>query len=390
MAELAASVITIAHVVCMLIENSQKAINYIDEVKSINEPIDKLLAKVKDLHGLIGMVESSCEKAEMILDSSSKALRRVRKTLVDCKVLLESTKQIAYDLAALKSVTWQQKYEVKRRLDRLRGVIQTTNKSIKWNIGQLNVGVNCINTEISIMAEINATRRTSEAINERHTVSLPEEIQTARNDNISPISETFSDADTLFGPNPDLDLRPFPTYSSFSPRPSISSTLSHTPSIPYDRSYSVTSSTELTPLTSKNDWKDFEFHIMKCGSRGDRINELRKILQRHSDGVALAKSTDIISRFPLHSAALRGDVDLGRILIDEYQADVNAKDARRNSILDLAVASKKIDFVALLLERGVDEGTISKQNKTSFAGMRRTINHKSRTLSQSSQRGGIT
>jgi hypothetical protein len=388
MAELAASVISIAHAVCMLIENTQKAIRYIEEVKSINEPIEKLLVQVKDLHGLIAMVESSCEKAETILDSGSKSLRQVRKALVDCKVLLEDLRPIAYDLAALKSVTWQQKYEVKRQLDRLKGKIQTANNSIQWNIGRLNIGLHCINTEIHM--EINATRRTSEATSEHQTTALPVEIRTAQEHDISPLSRTFSDADTIFGPDPDLDLRTFPTSSSMSLRPSISSTISHTPSLQYNRSDSVTSATELTPLTSKHDWKDFEFHIMKCVGRQGRIEMLRAILQRHSDGAALARSTDAMERTPLHSAALRGDVELGRILIDEYQADVNAKDAKPNSILDIAVANRKTDFVALLLEHNVNEGTISKKNETSFVKMKRTIKHKNRTVSQSSQRGGIT
>lgn len=388
MAELAASVISIAHAVCMLIENTQKAIKYIEEIKSINEPIDKLLVQVKDLHGLIGMVESSCEKAETVLDSGSKSLRQVRKALVDCKGLLKDLKPIAHDLAALESVTWQQKYEVKRRLDRLKGKIETANNSIQWNMGRLNIGLHCINTDIH--TEMNATRRTSETTSEAQVMALPVEIQTAQEHNLPPLSRAFSDADTIFGPDPDLDLRTFPTSSSMSPRPSISSTMSHTPSIQYDRSDSVTSATELTPLTSKNDWKDFEFHIMKSVGRQGRMEELRAILRRHSDGVALARSTDTMDRTPLHSAALRGDVDLGTILINEYQADVNAKDAKPNSILDLAVANRKTDFVALLLKHSVNEGSISKKNESSFIKMKRTIKHKNRALGQSSQAGGIT
>jgi hypothetical protein len=129
---------------------------------------------------------------------------------------------------------------------------------------------------------------------------------------------------------------------------------------------------------------------MNCGGKQERMQEIRAILQRHSDGVVLARSTDTMNRTPLHSAALRGDVDLGRILIDEYQADVNAKDAKPNSVLDLAVANRKTGFVALLLEHNVNEHTISKRNETSFVKMKRMIKHKGRILSQSSQRNGIT
>ena len=129
---------------------------------------------------------------------------------------------------------------------------------------------------------------------------------------------------------------------------------------------------------------------MKCGRKQERMQEIRAILQRHSDGVVLAKSTDPMNRTPLHSAALRGDVDLGWVLINDYQADVNAKDAKPNSILDLAVANRHANFVALLLQHNVNEDVISEKNVKSFIKMKRTINHKSRAMSQGSQRDGIT
>jgi len=97
MAELAASVITIAHTVCVLIENSQKAIRYIDEVKSVNDPINDLLANVKGLERLTKTVEATCKRAEPSVSSDNRSLRDVRKALEACQQRLEKLKPLAFD-----------------------------------------------------------------------------------------------------------------------------------------------------------------------------------------------------------------------------------------------------------------------------------------------------
>ncbi|KAF2822934.1 hypothetical protein CC86DRAFT_409707 [Ophiobolus disseminans] len=391
MAELAASVITIAHTVCMLIENSQKAIKYIDEIKSINDPINDLLANIKGLERLTKTVESTCKGAESGISGDSRSLRDVRKTLADCHKRLENLKPLAFELAALESRTWRQRATIKMRLDRVKSNIKAMKGGIQWDMTMLNTQLHCLNVDLS------GTRRTSDSTEGRSSIACLTGTQTSTELNISPISRTMSDAETIFGPDPDLELRRFSTSLSLSPRlsvssrPSVSSTSSHTPSRLYHRSDSVTSAVEHTPLTSKNEWKDFDFYILKCGRKQERIQEIREILQRHSDGIALARSTDTSDRTPLHIAAQRGDVDLARVLIDEYQADIDAQDSKPCSVLDLAVAGRHRDFVALLLERGVDERAISTRHKPKFREMKRTIiferqaASKSRSMSQSIQ-----
>jgi len=273
------------------------------------------------------------------------------------------------------------------RLDRVKGNIKAMKRGIQWDINLLNTELHCLNVDLS------GTRRASETIEERQSIACPVEAQSPTEQNKSPVSRTLSNADTIFGPDPDLQLRRASTSLSFSPRPSISSTSSHAPSRLYHRSDSVTSAVEHTTLTNKNEWKDFDIHIVKCGGRQERVQEIRTILQQHSDGAALARSTDSSDRTPLHFAAQRGDVDLARVLIDEYYANIDAQDSKPNSVLDLAVAGKYRSFVALLLERGVDENAVSARNKPRFREMKRTINHekdvasKARTMSQSTQSG---
>ncbi|KAF1959477.1 hypothetical protein CC80DRAFT_502488 [Byssothecium circinans] len=373
MAELAASIITIAHVVCVLFETGQKAIEYIDDVKTINGPINELLARVKDLQRLTKTVALTYQQAEPSVSSDSRSLRLVRKALVTCEKRLENLKPLAFELASLESKTWRHKLTIKRQLDRAKREIKTMVEGIQWDINLLNSGLTCLNVDLGL------NRRSSEPLEEFRSTPVLAQLQSLSDRTVSPTSETLSDTETIFGPDPDLQLRRCSTTRSSSSRPSISSTSSHTPSRLYDPSDGAMSPTELTPLTSKNEWKDFDFHIKNCGGRQDRVQEIRDILARHSDGAALAKYTDTTDRTPLHVAAQRGDVDLGRILIDEYHADINAQDSKPCSVLELAVAGRNRSFVALLLERGVDENVVLTQNKRRFREMKRAIQHQKQT-----------
>jgi ankyrin repeat protein len=156
------------------------------------------------------------------------------------------------------------------------------------------------------------------------------------------------------------------------------------------------SATELTTLITKNEWKDFEFDIFKRRGSEDGIQEIREILQRHPDGTALARSKDTSGRTPLHAAAQRGDIDLARVLIDDYHVNVNAQDSRRHTVLDLAVMGRHRDFVALLLEQRVNEDAISPQNKKRFREIKGTLLHerrvreKTRAISRSEQSELVT
>ena len=121
-----------------------------------------------------------------------------------------------------------------------------------------------------------------------------------------------------------------------------------------------------------SDWVDFHWQIKKCGNDTSRVDEVRTILQQHTEAPTLTTSTDGSQRTPLHLAAQRGNVQLGRILLD-FGADINAKDSEPATVLDLAVINRNREFVAFLLDEGVDETLILDQNKDKFNEMKRII-----------------
>jgi hypothetical protein len=384
MAELLASVLTIAHAACLAFEAAQKTIAYLEEIRTINDPINDLLAKARDLERLTKTVASTYKRAEPSVGSNSRSLYQIRKELVVCRERLEKLKQLAFELRSLKSKTWLEKLTIKRRIDRLKRHTEDLEQGIQRNINMLHSGLLCLSVEL------NATRRASESVEVLTAIgAIPSSIEpSSRNEDIvSPISPRFgtlSDADTLFGPDLDLQIRRFSTPQVSSPRASVSSSSSHTPLRTYLRTDSITSETELTPLTAKNEWKDYEFHVKKC--RGNR-EQIREILQQHSDGIVLARSKDTCDRTLLHAAAQLGE---------DYHPDINAKDSKPHSVLDLAVMGKHRSFVALLIEKGVDEDAISPHNKKRFKEMKGAIAHerrvseKTRAMSRIEELGAVT
>jgi hypothetical protein len=390
MAELAASVLTIAQVACVLFERTQKALEYIEEVRSISDPICDLLAKVRALQRLTKTVASTYAQAEPNVSSESKSLRQIRKELKACQERLDRLKLLAFELASLRSTTMRERFTIKRRMDRVERDTKTLDQGIQHNINMLHFGLACLNVEL------NATRRASDTIAVPQAITVPRQISDSSEEFISPLSHTYtnlSSATTVFGRDPDLQLRIFSTSLSLSPEPSVFSTSSQGPLRTNVRNDSVTSATELAPLTAKNEWKDFDFQIIKCGGTKERIQE---ILQRHPDGIALAKSTDTYQRTWLHAAAQRGNVELVRVLIDDYRADINAQDSKPHSVLDLAVMNRRGSVVALLLDRGVDEDAISPSIKDKFKEMKRAIAHEEKAVAERmrsrsrSEQSGVT
>jgi hypothetical protein len=391
--ELAASVLTVVQVVFMLFEQFQNAIKYAKEVISINDTISDLLAKLRDLHRLTKTVASTYTQAESIVTRNSESLHQIRTALGSCQQHLETLKQLAFGLASLESTTFGKKFKTKQEMDRLKGNIQALKDNIQWDIGFLHSGLACLSVDLHV------TRRASESVEVPESIQASIRLQDSNEDTVSPLSPTFttlSNADTVFGPGPDLRLQGFSTSPSYTPRPSVSSASSQAPSRLSDRNDSVVSATELTTLITKNEWKDFEFDIFKRRGSEDGIQEIREILQRHPDGTALARSKDTSGRTPLHAAAQRGDIDLARVLIDDYHVNVNAQDSRRHTVLDLAVMGRHRDFVALLLEQRVNEDAISPQNKKRFREIKVTLLHerrvreKTRAMSRSEQSELIT
>jgi hypothetical protein len=391
--ELAASVLTVVHVVSMLFEQFQNAIKYVQEVISINDPISDLLAKLRDLHRLTKTVASTYTQAESSVSRNSRSLHQIRTALRSCQQHLETLNRLAFSLASQESTTLRKRFRIKKEMDGLKDNIQTLKDNIQWDIGILHSGLACLNLELHV------TRGASGSVELPRLIQVPEGLHDSIGDAVFPVSPTFttlSNADTVFGPGPDLRLRRFSTSPSYTPRPSVSSASSQAPSRTSDRNDSVVSATEITPLTTKNEWKDFEFDIFRRRGSENGIQEIREILQRHPDGTALARSKDTSGRTPLHAAAQHGAIDLARVLIGDHHADVNAQDSRSHTVLDLAVMGKHRDFVALLLEQRVNEGAISPENKSRFREIKGTLLHerrvrqKTRAVSQSEQAELVT
>jgi ankyrin repeat protein len=86
------------------------------------------------------------------------------------------------------------------------------------------------------------------------------------------------------------------------------------------------------------------------------------MLEQHPEPSTLVNILGDHKRTPLHLAAMRGYVELARILL-AFGGDIHAKDTEPASVLDHALTNKQDDFVNLLLDIGVDETAILERNR---------------------------
>lgn len=362
MAELTSSIITIANVSLVVIE---KTVRYIKDINLVNDLIKDLLDRLKDLHRLIKVVASTYRQAGP--GDNTRASRFVGNTLLTCQGRMDKLKPLICELAALDSETWLQKLTVKRRLDRVKNEIKTVIENIRMDMKSMSVGMSCWSLNVAT-----AHRRISETMVAQQAINVRAELENPAYEDASPIKRTFSEAATVFGRDPDLQLRRVSTAVSSHSRPSISSTSSGALQALSDRSNSIASATGSVPLEYKSDWEDFHFRVTKCGGNKERIQKIRNILECHSDGSTLVRSTDTCKRTPLHRAAQHGDINLARILV-KFGADINALDSEPSSVLDMAVAGRHCSFVAFLLDQGVDQSAVLPCNLAKFKEMKRII-----------------
>jgi hypothetical protein len=378
MAELTSSIITIANVSLVIIE---KTVRYIKEINLVNDLIKDLLAELKALYRLIGVVTSTYEQTGPSDDSP--ASRYVGKALLICQERMNRLKPLVIELAALESETWLQRFTVKRQLDRVRKNIESIMKSIRLNMDSMNILMSCWSLDVAT-----AHRRLSEAIAAQQAATIHAEELGLAQEHTNIITRTISEAPTVVGHDPDLQLRQIATAVSSCSRSSISSSSSRGLPVLSDRSNSIASTAMSPSVGCKGDWEDFHRHITKCNGNRGYIQEIRNILQHHTDSSTLANSTDTWLRNPLHVAAQRGDVDLAQVLVT-FGADINAQDSEPSSVLDLAVAGRHRSFVSFLVDQGVNEGALLPENMTRFSEMKRTIRFekKNRSVGRSTQSG---
>lgn len=147
----------------------------------------------------------------------------------------------------------------------------------------------------------------------------------------------------------ELDLR-------FPPSPS-------SPVVPYD----ITK-----PPRQDDDWKDFHARLRKCRDNTSGVEKIRFLLEKAQDHTKLANVRGYCQRVPLHIAAQLGFGQVARVLLD-FGADIDAKDEKHFSVLDHAVEKNQREFVAILLENGVDEMGINRGNIAHFKDMKKVI-----------------
>ncbi|CAO2654081.1 Nn.00g108140.m01.CDS01 [Neocucurbitaria sp. VM-36] len=365
MAEPASSIITIVTVSLAII---RETVCFIQEARVIDSYVERLRVNLVDLHKLIREVESACRHARSREDGPS---RFVREHLRRCRRRLEEVRNTVKGLASRKSDTLWQKAALKIKSDRSKKEIEDAITDIERLMDQIHKGISCWTLHMTSVID----RRTSEALPSQQAIVIRNELEYSMDDsNMQAPSRTLSQVETLCEHDFASPTRRAsssttgtqPSFSSVSSRASVA----RSPG-------SVASAQDPTPVKPKSDWVDFHYQIAMCKGNETRAQVIRTILQQHAEGSALAKSTDRAQRTPLHLAAQRGDIRLARILLD-FGADKNAMDSEPSSILDLAVANNQREFVAFLIDCGVDEKTISSRNMKKFKEMKSVI-----TFSQS-------
>lgn len=360
MADLTASVITLANAALVAVD---RTIRYVKEVKGINSLRENLLANLIDLHNLIRTITETYNR-ESTGDIRS-ASHYVGQSLRACQDCLDRLKELVVDLAALEADTLKQKMKAKRQSDKSKKEIQEIVSSIHKHMKHIQIGLGLWTLE-----EQKAIRRISEAMAEQQAHRIRTDLQDTL-ETITPIRRTMSDAETVYGQDTQLDLWRASTTFSIHSRPSITSSPT-VPITPSERSNSIVSASSTGRSTATNTTEKFHAQISSCFSDDLGIYRIRDMLQLHPEPSKLANSVDTWGRTPLHTAAQHGDTTIAQLLC-EYGADINAKDAEPSSVLDIAVAGKQRSFVQFLIKNKVDESNVRNSNAKDFQRMKRAI-----------------
>jgi ankyrin repeat protein len=119
---------------------------------------------------------------------------------------------------------------------------------------------------------------------------------------------------------------------------------------------------------------DGETPLYWAASRGGSAETARLILDKGARFGPLADESRHRSRTPLHEAALRGDLELIKVLLARG-ADAGASDADGKTVFMEAVGSGNLDLVKLLIQKGVRINDSNKTGRTSLMAAV-TANHK--------------
>lgn len=359
MADFASSIITITQTSLTIIKEIKK---FIEQVRLVDTLVNKLLAEFKDLYSLIKVVHSTYKRA--LTGEHVGTSNFVGQCLLKCRDKLGQMKELVVELASQDTDTFFRRLSVQRRYEAIRKDIATGTEEIHKYIQHIRTGIECWNLDVAT-----ANRRLSEAMAAHHGIIAHTDASQSHIHNIRPLDRSFSNTDTLLEHSETASSRrmSIATVATAHSRHSVSSNSSRAVQSPSDNESILSNQDQNSPCL-KNEIKDFHYQITKYG-----LDEIANTLTRHQEPALLVRSSDGLQRTPLHLAAQRGDTKLAEILLG-FGADIDAKDTEPASVLDFAVAFNNNDFVAFLLDHGVDESALLNRNKPKFKEIKRIVN----------------
>ncbi len=134
----ASSIITIASLAIKTVKETYK---YIQEVNIVDDLIKSLLVKLKDLHRLLKVVESTYRRVGS--DDCSPSSLFVGKTLSACQKRLSDVRTLVDELASHNSETWFDKLALKRRSDGAKKEIAVAINDIQSYMEHIRTGISC-------------------------------------------------------------------------------------------------------------------------------------------------------------------------------------------------------------------------------------------------------
>jgi hypothetical protein len=337
------------------------SLRFIRDAQQIDETLHELLRKLKRLERLLKDVHETCQQADE--EGGDGSSRHIKDALKQCERKLREVQELVEGLASRPSNTMLQSFKLvvknraaKKKVDKaieeIEELMDLIHKGISlWTLRKTSI----IEQRISQTQSLSQATAIRSSLQQAADGSAEEPLRMLERS-----STTFSNTDTLFEsclPSPTRSLSSSTDNSRGSVSSASSSNLQRRET---QRTGSIGSIAESEQENSARD--DFHYKIKSCGGKAPLIQEISATL----DGSpTLVNSKDGSKRSPMHMVAQRGDVKLAEVLLQK-EADLNAKDWKGFSVLDLAIEGNHESFVYFLLNEHVNESAISEKNRERF------------------------
>ncbi|KAH8635094.1 hypothetical protein IG631_10495 [Alternaria alternata] len=356
MAEPVSSIITIALLGVAVVRGCK---TYIDAVREVDELVDRLSRKVTDLHRMVSFLNSKYQEAEH--DSASQQSLIVRGKITQCRNKFREIKPRILELKARSTESFVDKVYLERKMNTVAKDIEVAVDEIRQCLMDIVLVTGACSQLIYGSSKLNDNWFYGKALTDNHNQPpIPRDSihnQTVEDDS-TVLGRWLSNAETILEP---VQIRRDSTTTSSS-RPSVSSLSSKDILAQSDADdESIVSAQTPVTLDPSEDWRDFHKTVLRCEDGSALIEEVNTMLEKHPQPSALVNILGDHQRAPLHLAAMRGNVELAHILL-AFGGDIHAKDTDHASVLDHALANKQVDFITLLLDKGVDETAILDRN----------------------------